>query len=80
MAETKADELHRLVDACEKGERQNRQEAWNLIADFAVENRMAICAGLRVVEQSSVNRTRMSDFYNGLAKFWAQRKRHDLAR
>ena len=44
--ETLAQEFARLVDEYENGERQLRQEAWNLIADFALENASAITAAL----------------------------------
>lgn len=44
--ETKAQELVRLVRAYQLGERQHRQEAWNLIADFCVENWSEICRAL----------------------------------
>lgn len=48
-AETLADELQRLVEAYEIGESQLRQESWNLIADFAVDNVKPLCAALRAV-------------------------------
>lgn len=47
MDETLADEFIRLVKEYELGERQNRQEAWNLVADFAVENCLTIENALR---------------------------------
>lgn len=47
MSEPLDEELRRLVKAYRWGERQNRQEAWNLIADFAIENCDAICDALK---------------------------------
>ena len=46
-----SDELSRLVAAYEAGERQNRQEAWNLIADLAVCNSEEICAALKAANK-----------------------------
>lgn len=47
MSEPLDEELRRLVKEFRFGERQHRQEAWNLIADFAVENCDKICAALK---------------------------------
>ena len=44
--ETKAKELSRLVTEFDYGERQNRNEAWNLIAEFAYDNAEEICEAL----------------------------------
>jgi hypothetical protein len=44
--ETKAKELSRLVTEFDLGERQNRNEAWNLIAEFAYDNAEEICEAL----------------------------------
>jgi cell division septum initiation protein DivIVA len=56
--ETRAQELARLVSEYDTGERQHRAEAWNLIADFTVENWEAICAGLRHVDGEQVTETK----------------------
>lgn len=45
--EALSDELARLVREYDTSERQNRQEAWNLIADFAIENCPQLCAALQ---------------------------------
>jgi|GEM_PF-4289079 len=42
LEETLAGEFSRLVSEYGDGERQNSDEAWNLIADFAVANSEAI--------------------------------------
>lgn len=48
--ETKHQEFHRLCRAYTHGESQCREEAWNLIADFAVENQTLIENALRMVQ------------------------------
>lgn len=44
--ETPAEEFSRLVIEYNEGERQNRAEAWNLIADFACEHADTIIAAM----------------------------------
>jgi len=39
-------ELTRLVYDYQSGERQHRQEAWDLIAEFTIDNWLAICGAL----------------------------------
>lgn len=49
--ETLAEELSRLVQEWKTAEwEREREEAWNLIADFATANHEAICKGLRLVD------------------------------
>lgn len=46
MEETLAEEFKRLVAEFQIGERQTRAEAWNLIAEFAVDNFEVVHAAL----------------------------------
>lgn len=48
--ETRAQELRRLVGEYRSGAGSKQQEAWNLIADFTLENYVDICAALRRVD------------------------------
>lgn len=49
--ESLVEELERLLDAYHNGEVQNRQEAWNLIADFTVSNGSRVVAALAVAQR-----------------------------
>lgn len=48
--ETRAEELRRLINEYETGEGSEKEEAWNLMADFTYENYVDICRGLRLVD------------------------------
>ncbi len=46
MKERLVDEFSRLVKACGSSDGPEKTEAWNLIADFALENSLKICMAL----------------------------------
>lgn len=52
LDETPAEEFSRLIIEFNEGERQNRSEAWNLIADFAMEHSDTILRALRSLPAS----------------------------
>ena len=56
QAETLAQEFSRLVAEYEAGDDTTAPEAWNLIADFAFENRAAVAAALSVRAEGDANR------------------------
>ena len=48
--ETLAEELQRLINEYLEGDDHTRAEAWNLIADFAVDNAATLIIALRAAE------------------------------
>lgn len=76
MAEPLHEELARLVDQYKFGERQLRDEAWNLIADFTVENVEPILAALFPAPDPDLTalRARVKDLEEGRSGIYVASK------
>lgn len=64
--ETPAEEFSRLIIEFNEGERQNRAEAWNLIADFACEHADTIIRGFSAADTIAALRKQVSDAVGAL--------------
>lgn len=73
--ETPAEEFSRLVIEYNEGERQNRAEAWNLIADFALEHCDTILRALRAPSPSPAPGVVTDEMVETAARAYAERQR-----